>query len=95
MPTKKVRDWPFCTDSDHHPSKFGLEPGFYEHTCPKCGKVEKFTVNPPIMPMPVWPTPWGDGWPTVPPWRPYDGGVTTPVWPPGIQPPYILCGVFT
>ena len=49
MPTKKLPDLfkiEFCRDPDHSPSKFIiLEPGNYEHTCPKCGKIQKFVIK--------------------------------------------------
>ncbi len=49
MPTKKVRDLPQtvrCADQDHEPSSLKLyADGVYEHTCPTCGNVERFTVK--------------------------------------------------
>lgn len=36
---------PLCTDQDHNPPKhLLLEPGFYEHTCPRCSRVTLFEV---------------------------------------------------
>ena len=50
MPTKKVGDLPaseLCGHPEHNPPGFqNLEPGHYEHTCPACGNVQKFTVSP-------------------------------------------------
>ena len=82
MPTKKISAWPFCLDSDHKPNKNGLEPGVYEHTCPKCGCIQQFTIRPksvkereigdpwpkhvPLYPEP-WPTPWQPQRPYYPP----------------------------
>lgn len=48
MPTKKIADLPegFCLSSEHDPPKHMLyRPGIYEHTCPRCGKVQRFTVT--------------------------------------------------
>ena len=46
MPTKKIKDAPKpCFHPDHEPPKLRVfEPGEYEHTCPSCGKVTRFTV---------------------------------------------------
>ena len=34
-----------CSDPQHNPpSHMVLEPGVYQHTCPNCGNVIKFTV---------------------------------------------------
>lgn len=50
MPTRKIRDLynteiP-CRDPEHNPpSMMVFEDGIYEHTCPSCGKVQRFTVN--------------------------------------------------
>lgn len=48
MPTKKIKgitQQDFCTHPEHKPPQFRVfEPGEYEHTCPACGKVTKFTV---------------------------------------------------
>lgn len=47
MPTKKIADLPenFCLDPGHNPPTMRLyRPGVYEHTCPKCGNVQRFTV---------------------------------------------------
>jgi len=49
MPTRKLPDSvkiEFCRDPDHNPSSFMVyEPGHYEHTCPKCGKIQKFIIS--------------------------------------------------
>ena len=58
MPTKRIGDIPEqsvsyikdrsqrCLDLDHNPAGLiSREDGVYEHTCPGCGKVQKFTVN--------------------------------------------------
>jgi hypothetical protein len=48
MPTKKIADFnpqDICNDPEHNPpSHMVFEPGIYEHTCPNCGKVTRFTV---------------------------------------------------
>ncbi len=49
MPTRKLPDSfkiEFCKDPEHNPSMYlVLEPGNYEHICPKCGKIQKFVVK--------------------------------------------------
>jgi len=49
MPTKKIADLPSrgeCQSKEHSPAiHLFLESGIYEHTCPKCGKVTRFTVQ--------------------------------------------------
>jgi hypothetical protein len=36
-----------CQDEDHHPSALlALEPGLYQHTCRKCGKIQVFEIRP-------------------------------------------------
>lgn len=50
MPTRKISEatsWSkLCKDPDHNPpSMIVYEPGQYEHVCPKCGKVQIFTVS--------------------------------------------------
>jgi hypothetical protein len=53
MPTRKIESRmvigavPLCTDPDHEPSRhIVLEPGMYEHTCPRCARVTLFEVPP-------------------------------------------------
>lgn len=39
-----------CTHAEHNPpTMIVLEPGLYEHTCPGCGKEQRFRVQPPVM----------------------------------------------
>lgn len=45
MPTEKIAELPWCTHPDHDPDKTYLDTGIYQHTCPRCGKVENFTVT--------------------------------------------------
>lgn len=47
MPTRKIADIPVpCRDSEHNPPAHQVfEPGIYEHTCPSCGKVTRFTIQ--------------------------------------------------
>jgi len=44
---KKVGEVPVpCMHPEHEPPKhIVLSPGQYEHTCPACGKVSRFTVQ--------------------------------------------------
>lgn len=48
MPTKKIEDFKpqdICRHPEHLPPTMMVwEPGVYEHTCPSCGKVTRFTV---------------------------------------------------
>lgn len=54
MPTTKIGDAPevwitsptaICSDSDHFPPQMMVwEPGLYEHVCPSCKRVTRFTV---------------------------------------------------
>lgn len=51
MPTRKISDdasaWvkPPCPDREHNPPTMRVfEPGLYEHTCPTCGKTQKFRI---------------------------------------------------
>ena len=51
MPTRKIRDFepwiPACRHPEHKPPSMRVwEPGEYEHTCPACGQVTRFTVRP-------------------------------------------------
>lgn len=50
MPTRKIADFPkhvTCQHPDHSPPSMAmLDPGMYEHTCPACGHLTKFTVQP-------------------------------------------------
>lgn len=57
MPTRKLDEpehkaWTFtrrepCRNPDHDPPSMRLfPPGRYEHTCPECGKKQRFTVFP-------------------------------------------------
>lgn len=48
MPTRKISG-PIksqkCNDPDHGVPKFQFfEPGTYEHECPSCGKIIRFTI---------------------------------------------------
>jgi hypothetical protein len=48
MPLRKIADAPPppCTHPEHSPpSMIVLEPGTYEHTCPRCGARATFTVD--------------------------------------------------
>lgn len=58
MPTKRIGDVPErigkwvlgdkerCLDLDHTTTAYIVrEYGVYEHTCPSCGEVHRFTVN--------------------------------------------------
>lgn len=51
MPTKKIADLPNkrgYQDPEHKPPMYQVfEPGIYEHICPSCGKVTRFTVDHP------------------------------------------------
>jgi hypothetical protein len=43
--TKKVRDFKVCLNPGHNPPMhMHYEPGEYEHTCPGCGHITKFSV---------------------------------------------------
>lgn len=48
MSLKKIADFDLqdtCLDPEHNPpSHIVLKPGIYEHTCPNCGKITKFSV---------------------------------------------------
>jgi len=54
MPTRKIMDYDYrektpikgpCLHPDHNPPLYRvLEPAEYEHICPHCGKVTRFTV---------------------------------------------------
>jgi hypothetical protein len=51
MPTRKVKDYEkdpkyaTCLDPDHKPPTMVVwDPGEYEHTCPRCGRITKFVV---------------------------------------------------
>lgn len=47
---KKICDFPYekvCRHPDHNPpSMIVLDPGVYEHTCPKCGERQTVVVRP-------------------------------------------------
>ncbi len=47
MPTKKIADTPkYCAHPEHDPPKHMVfQPGVYEHTCPACGRKQRFTVH--------------------------------------------------
>jgi hypothetical protein len=53
MPTRKVADLPpgrVCRSPEHHaPSMRVYPPGVYEHECPLCHKIERFTVEEPFL----------------------------------------------
>ena len=44
---RKIADLPeVCMDDEHEPPRYMvLQPGIYEHTCPACGEVQRFTVQ--------------------------------------------------
>jgi predicted RNA-binding Zn-ribbon protein involved in translation (DUF1610 family) len=46
---KKISDLPamvVCRSTEHNPpSMIVLSPGVYEHTCPNCGHITRFTVG--------------------------------------------------
>lgn len=51
MPTKKIGELTplpksvTCRDREHNPAGMRVySPGIYEHTCPSCGHVTRFTV---------------------------------------------------
>lgn len=50
MPTEKIGEIPkeaICTDREHSPPQHQVfKPGIYKHTCPTCGQVRVFTVQP-------------------------------------------------
>jgi hypothetical protein len=47
---KKIADWPEekrCRDREHDPpTMIVLEPGIYEHECPRCGKKQRVVIPP-------------------------------------------------
>lgn len=50
MPTRKIHDFSpshsSCNHPEHNPpSMIVLPPGLYEHTCPRCGQKQTFTVK--------------------------------------------------
>jgi Zn finger protein HypA/HybF involved in hydrogenase expression len=51
MPTRRIGDckepnYFTCQDPDHNPPKMvALEPGEYEHKCPRCHKIYYFVVR--------------------------------------------------
>lgn len=49
MGTRKIRDLEpdeTCTSPEHNPPMHMVyRPGHYEHTCPRCGHVQSFTVR--------------------------------------------------
>lgn len=50
MPLKKIADFPkmeYCRDPQHNPpGNIVLEPGIYEHECPRCGLKTPVIVPP-------------------------------------------------
>ena len=48
--TRKIAEAPqekICNSREHNPATMILrEPGMYEHTCPVCGNIRRFTVPP-------------------------------------------------
>lgn len=52
MPIKKISDKDVerpCLHPTHNPPMhIVLEPGLYEHTCPACGKSQRFSVVRPV-----------------------------------------------
>lgn len=48
MPTRKIADIEqkeVCRDPEHNPPQYQVfEPGIYEHECPACHKIQRFTV---------------------------------------------------
>jgi len=54
MPERKIGEpnWPtaHCRDKDHRPAAMLVRPpGVYEHTCPACGKIVIFTIQPRVL----------------------------------------------
>lgn len=51
MPTIKIADIQKpCRDREHNPpSHMVYDDGVYEHTCPSCGRVTRFTVSNPML----------------------------------------------
>lgn len=49
MPTVKIKDFDkeqVCQHPEHNPpTMMVFEPGEYEHTCPNCGKKQRFIVG--------------------------------------------------
>lgn len=50
MPLRKIADWKereYCRDPGHDPpTHIVLEPGIYEHECPRCGLKQPVIVPP-------------------------------------------------
>jgi hypothetical protein len=43
----KSEEEKICISSEHNPPQFMVyQPGRYRYTCPKCGKMQEFTIYP-------------------------------------------------